>query len=58
VLRSEDGLNFTNIPGGISVLGSVGILKFSPVTFRFVRVEMWNLIGSGSDLQEMAVLPE
>jgi Right handed beta helix region/F5/8 type C domain len=58
VLRSEDGVNFTSIPGGISVLGSVGILKFSPVTSHFVRVEIWNLIGSGSDLQEMAVFPE
>jgi hypothetical protein len=58
VLPSEDGVNFTNIPGGISVPGSVGILKFSPVASSFVRVEIWNLIGSGSDLQEMAVFPD
>ena len=58
VLRSEDGVNFTHIPGGISVLGSVGTLKFSPVTSRFARVEIWNLTGSGSDVEAMAVFPE
>jgi hypothetical protein len=51
-------LNFTNVPGGISLLGSVGTLRFAPVTSRFVRVNILNLFGSGNGLEEMAVSPE
>jgi parallel beta-helix repeat protein len=56
--RSEDGVNFTDIPGSVAILGPVSTLKFAPVTARYVRVEIWNLFGSSNGLSEMAVFPE
>lgn len=56
--RSEDGVNFTDVPGGVAVVGSVGTLKFSPVTSRFVRVDIRTFFGENNGLQEMAVFPE
>jgi hypothetical protein len=56
--RSEDGVHFTDVPGSVAVFSSVGTLKFSPVTSRFVRVEVWNLFGGGNGLEDLAVFPE
>lgn len=55
---SNDGVNFTNIPFMVRTLGSVNDLTFSPVTARYVRVEMQNSVSPGNSLEEMGVYPE
>ncbi|HZY62924.1 MAG TPA: right-handed parallel beta-helix repeat-containing protein [Edaphobacter sp.] len=56
--RSEDGVHFTPVPGGVGILGPISTLKFAPVTARYVRVQVWNLFGGSNGLREMAVFPE
>lgn len=56
--KSEDGVNFTDVPGSVAILSSAGTLKFAPVTARYVRVKIWNLFGGGDGVQEMSVFPE
>jgi hypothetical protein len=55
---SEDGVNFTDVPSGVAILGSVGTLRFAPVSARYVRLKIWSLFGSGNGIQEMAIFPE
>jgi F5/8 type C domain-containing protein/parallel beta helix pectate lyase-like protein len=55
---SEDGVNFTDVPSGVAILGSVGTLRFAPVSARYVRLKIWSRFGSGNGIQEMAIFPE
>lgn len=55
---SNDGVNFTAIPFTATPVGSVNILTFSPVTARYVQVQIQNLDGTGNGLEEMGVYPE
>jgi parallel beta-helix repeat protein len=55
---SQDGVTFTNLRGGIALLGPMGSLNFHPVTARFLRVEVWNLFGGQAGLSELAVFPK
>jgi hypothetical protein len=58
LLTSQDGVNFTALPGGISLLGPIGSINFNPVTARFLRVQIWNLFGGQTGLREFAVFPK
>jgi hypothetical protein len=55
---SQDGVNYTNLPGGISLVGPIGSLNFNPVTARFLRVQILDLFGGQTGLQEFAVFPK
>jgi hypothetical protein len=55
---SQDGVNYTNLPGGISLVGPIGSLNFNPVTSRFLRVQILNLFGGSTGLREFAVFPK
>jgi parallel beta-helix repeat protein len=55
---SQDGINFTALPGGISLVGPIGSLNFNPVTARFLRVQILNLFGGQPGLREFAVFPK
>jgi Right handed beta helix region/F5/8 type C domain len=55
---STDGVHFTNVPYMVRTLGTLNVLRFSPVTARYVRVEMRNFGIAGNNLEELAVYPE
>ncbi|WP_260706027.1 right-handed parallel beta-helix repeat-containing protein [Edaphobacter flagellatus] len=54
---SEDGINFTNIRGGIEFPGSVRTFIFKPVTARYLRVNIRSLFGLEISLRELGVYP-
>jgi len=57
---SQDGVNFTDVRGGISILGvtPLNILTFNPTTARFLRVQIGHLFGGKAGLRELAVFPK
>ena len=55
---SEDGINFTDIHGGVEFPGSVRTFRFHPVTARYVRVNIKNLFGTEIGVRELGVFPK
>jgi hypothetical protein len=55
---SEDGINFTNVHGGVEFPGSVRTLLFQPVTARYLRINIRSLFGTEIGLRELAVFPK
>jgi F5/8 type C domain-containing protein len=56
---SEDGLNFTDIPGTAHDIGMdrVNNVTFAPVTARYLRVQVQTIVGGPVGLEEVSVHP-
>jgi hypothetical protein len=56
---SEDGVNFTDIPGTAHRIGMdrVNNVSFSPVTARFLRVQVQTILGGPVGFEECSVQP-
>jgi hypothetical protein len=55
---SEDGINFTNIRGGVEVPGSVRTFRFQPVAAGYLRVNIRSLFGTEIGLHELSIFPK
>ena len=56
---SADGSTFTAIPGTVRLIGidALESIAFTPVTARFLRVQMQRLLGESAGFEEIAVNP-
>ncbi len=55
---SEDGVHFTNIPGTHRKLKRTRTLTFTPVTARFLRVQIEESVNGPAGLEEVSVHPK
>ena len=58
---SNDGVNFTNLPSNITqivISGAVNSVSFTPVTARFLRVQIFKLPGVEVGFEEISVHPK